>query len=61
VLVPSRAYPTPGGVRYYQFLRPSGDGEKKNQTALKAFKRYIRDEYRKIVPPEGRPVDHGIN
>ena len=52
VLVTSRSYATAGGVRYYQFLRSSDDGEKKDQTALKTFKQYIRDEYRKIVPPD---------
>jgi hypothetical protein len=52
VLVTSRSYATAGGVRYYQFLRSSEDGEKENQTALKTFKQYIRDEYRKIVPPD---------
>jgi hypothetical protein len=52
VLVTSRSYATAGGVRYYQFLRSSNDGEKKDQAALKTFKQYIRDEYRKIVPPD---------
>ena len=52
VLVTSRSYATAGGVRYYQFLRSSTDGEKEHQTALKTFKQYIRDEYRKIVPPD---------
>ena len=52
VLVTSRSYATGGGVRYYQFLRSSTDGEKEHQTALKVFKQHIRDEYRKIVPPD---------
>lgn len=52
VLVTSRSYATSGGVRYYQFLRSSEVGEKENQTALKTFKQYIRDEYMKIVPPD---------
>jgi len=52
VLVPSRTYATAAGVRYYELLRSSADGEKENRTAMKTFKQYIRDEYLKIAPPQ---------
>jgi len=51
VLVPSRTYATAAGVRYYELLRFSADGEKENRTAMKTFKQYIRDEYLKVAPP----------
>lgn len=59
VLVPSRSYATATGVRYYDLLRPSEEGEKGTEADGKAvsrrFREYIRDEYRKIakLPQEG--------
>jgi hypothetical protein len=58
VLVPSRSYATPGGVRYYELLRaaaPDNDSEKKT---VRAFKDYIRQEYLKIAE---MPVDAKAN
>ncbi len=49
VLVPSRSYATVGGVRYYELLRASEDGEKAAKEAAKRFKDYIREEYMKIA------------
>jgi len=53
VLVPSRSYATGNGVRYYELLRPSDDSEARK--SVKAFKDFIREEYRKItgVPESG--------
>jgi hypothetical protein len=47
VLVPSRSYATAGGVRYYELLR--ADDEKDEKKAVKTFKQYIREEYKKIA------------
>lgn len=57
VLIPSRSYATAGGIRYYELLRPSGDGKSPEdasaRSAVRNFKEYIRDEYLKIaVMPE---------
>lgn len=58
VLVPSRSYATAGGVRYYELLRPSADGaataagsgeDPEAKLAVRRFKDYVRDEYRKIA------------
>ncbi|MFA6509962.1 MAG: hypothetical protein WCV62_05855 [Candidatus Peribacteraceae bacterium] len=49
VLVPSRSYATAGGVRYYELLRDAAPGEKEIGPAVKAFKKYIRDEYQKVA------------
>ncbi len=53
VLVPSRSYATPEGVRYYELLRPSGQNGKsadpEGRNAVQAFKDHIREEYRKIA------------
>ena len=55
VLVPSRSYATAGGVRYYELMRPSDDAEAPDERkAVKRFKEYIRDEYKKIAT---LPVD----
>ena len=60
VLVPSQSYATAGGVRYYKLLRESNDtGQtvdeaKDGRAAVKRFKEYIRDEYKKIAT---LPVD----
>jgi hypothetical protein len=60
VLVPSRSYATASGVRYYELLRGSAsngaetDDERK---AVKRFKEYIRDEYKKIAT---LPVDEPV-
>jgi hypothetical protein len=51
VLVPSRSYATAGGVRYYELMRESVEGDR---AAVKRFKEYIRDEYKKIAT---LPVD----
>lgn len=57
VLVPSRSYATAGGVRYYELLRgsvevPAGPVQEPRE-AIKAFKKYIREEFLKIaeIPP----------
>ena len=64
VLVPSRSYATAAGVRYYELLRPSADGppagngeETEAKRAVRRFKEYIREEYRKIaaLPDEPAP------
>jgi hypothetical protein len=52
VLVPSRSYATAGGVRYYELMRESVEGDR---AAVKRFKEYIRDEYKKIALPETEP------
>lgn len=66
VLVPSRSYATAGGVRYYELLRPSADGaasaagsveDPAAKLAVRRFKDYVRDEYRKIAAlPDEPPV-----
>jgi len=60
VMVPARSYQTMGGVRYYDLLRPSGEGggaeDAGGRSALRAFKEQIRDEYLRIA---GRPKDRG--
>jgi len=65
VLVPSRSYATAGGVRYYELLRSSvdaasapGNGEDPAaKLAVRRFKDYVRDEYRKIAAlPDEPPV-----
>ena len=64
VLVPSRSYATAAGVRYYELLRPSADGPAAGngetpeaKLAVRRFKDYVRDEYRKIaaLPEEPAP------
>ena len=61
VLVPSRSYATAGGVRYYDLLRASEEGgageDAEGKLAVRNFRKYIRDEYRKIadLPEEKRP------
>ena len=50
ILVPSRSYATAGGVRYYELLR---SGDEKEQKAVKTFKQYIREEYKKIATLPG--------
>jgi hypothetical protein len=69
VLVPSRSYATAGGVRYYELLRPSVDGAASGaadtvdtpaKLAVRKFKDYVRDEYRKIAElPGERPAPAG--
>jgi hypothetical protein len=54
VLVPSRSYATASGIRYYELLRDTDLAEKEIGPAVKAFKKYIRDEYQKIAT---LPVD----
>ncbi|GAB4370688.1 MAG: hypothetical protein Kow00128_17890 [Deltaproteobacteria bacterium] len=59
VLVPSRSYATAGGIRYYDLLRPSQEGNGPNdpaaRMAIRNLKRYIREEYAKIADlPEER-------
>jgi len=64
VLVPSRSYATAGGVRYYELLRSSADlavaGDAQDpeaKLAVRRFKDYVRDEYRKIAAlPDEPPV-----
>jgi len=69
VLVPSRSYATAGGVRYYELLRASADGaasaagnggngeDPAAKLAVRRFKDYVRDEYRKIAAlPDDPPV-----
>jgi len=61
VLVPSRSYATAGGVRYYELMRPSEDTPADpvaSKAAVKRFKKYISDEYRKIaeLPAEFQPA-----
>jgi len=64
VLVPSRSYATAGGVRYYELLRSSADGgaagnaqDPEGKLAVRRFKEYVRDEYRKIAAlPDEPPV-----
>jgi len=66
VLVPSRSYATAGGVRYYELLRSSVDGaasaagngeDPEAKLAVRRFKEYVRDEYRKIAAlPDEPPV-----
>jgi hypothetical protein len=65
VLVPSRSYATAGGVRYYELLRSSADGaaaanaqDPEGKLAVRRFKEYVRDEYRKIasLPDEPPPA-----
>ena len=66
VLVPSRSYATAGGVRYYELLRSSVDGaasaagngeDPAAKLAVRRFKDYVRDEYRKIAAlPDEPPV-----
>lgn len=51
VLIPSRSYATASGIRYYELLRASGEGEKAAKEAAKQFKDYIREEYLKIASP----------
>ncbi len=50
VLVPSRSYATASGVRYFELLR---SGDEKEQKAVKTFKQYIREEYKKIAALPG--------
>jgi hypothetical protein len=70
VLVPSRSYATAAGVRYYELLRPSADGaptgagnggDPEAKPAVRRFKEYVRDEYRKIsaLPDEPAPERTG--
>lgn len=68
VLVPSRSYATAAGVRYYELLRPSADGPSAGngeapeaKLAIRRFKEYVRDEYRKIaaLPDEPAPERAG--
>jgi hypothetical protein len=65
VLVPSRSYATAGGVRYYELLRSSVDGaapegrsgeDPAAKLAVRRFKDYVRDEYRKIAALPDDPV-----
>lgn len=53
VLVPSRSYATAGGIRYYDLLRPSQEGngpvEPGAKAAIRRLKQYIREEYAKIA------------
>ena len=66
MLVPSRSYATAGGVRYYELLRASADGaasaaggveDPAAKLAVRRFKDYVRDEYRKIAAlPDEPPV-----
>ena len=66
VLVPSRSYASAGGVRYYELLRSSADGaaaaagsgeDPAAKLAVRRFKEYVRDEYRKIASlPDEPPV-----
>jgi hypothetical protein len=50
VLVPARSYASASGIRYYELLRDS-EGDKRE--AVEKFKQLVRDEYAKIVKPEG--------
>jgi hypothetical protein len=60
VLVPSRSYATAGGIRYFELLRASEEGvnptDPAGKIAVRKFKEYIRDEYRKIeaLPETGK-------
>jgi hypothetical protein len=54
VLVPSRSYATAGGVRYYELLRSSID-DPAAKLAVRRFKEYVRDEYRKIAALPDEP------
>jgi len=45
VLVPSRSYATAGGVRYYELLRDSDDGN----DGSKRFRDFVREEYLKVA------------
>jgi hypothetical protein len=67
VLVPSRSYATAAGVRYYELLRPSGDGaasaagtveDPAAKVAVKRFKDYVRQEYCRIaaLPDDPAPT-----
>jgi len=63
VLVPSRSYATAGGVRYYELLRSSADGaaaanaqDPEGKLAVRRFKEYVRDEYRKIASLPDEPL-----
>jgi hypothetical protein len=67
VLVPSRSYATAAGVRYYELLRPSGDGDPSAagtggdpaaKLAVRRFKDYVREEYCRIaaLPDEPAPA-----
>jgi hypothetical protein len=63
VLVPSRSYATAAGVRYYELLRPSADGAAAGggeapeaKLAVRRFKEYVRDEYRKIAALPDEPA-----
>ena len=65
VLVPSRSYATAAGVRYYELLRPSADGaptaagngeDPAAKLAVRRFKEYVREEYRKIAALPDEPV-----
>jgi len=64
VLVPSRSYATAAGVRYYDLLRSSADGaaegnaqDPEGKLAVRRFKEYVREEYRKIASlPDEPPV-----
>jgi hypothetical protein len=65
VLVPSRSYATAGGgVRYYELLRGSAsDGAETpdERKAVRRFKEYIRDEYKKIATlPVDEPVKAAV-
>ncbi len=61
VLVPSRSYASAGGVRYYDLLRASdegGEGNEAGKAAVRRFRDYVRDEYRKIANlPEQTETD----
>jgi hypothetical protein len=63
VLVPSRSYATAAGVRYYELLRSSADGaaggageDPEAKLAVRRFKEYVREEYRKIAALPDEPV-----
>ena len=57
VLVPSRSFATAGGIRYFELLRPSSEGDTpsdasttaEGKKAVTRLKSYIRDEYLRIA------------
>lgn len=56
VLVPSRSYATAGGVRYYELLRGvegTAEPTKEDKERIRAFKTYIKDQYKKITGETG--------
>jgi hypothetical protein len=62
VLIPSRPYSTAGGMRYFDLLRPSSEGEEgadpTGKATVRRFRDHVRDEYLRIaaLPEEGRSV-----